>query len=87
MTEFWLHTSYHSTRPLLVTLHRNGCEQLRIVRVKPRLTGPLTWDQLAAMPAESYVPCQKCRPASASRCSGNAEKQRPLGPLAHSGPM
>jgi hypothetical protein len=66
-SEFWLHTSYDPRRPW-ITLHRTGCEQLRIARVKPHFTGPLTWDQLAALPVESYVPCLKCRPASASRC-------------------
>ena len=80
---FWLHTN---TRTGRITVHRDGCAvaSVRLRHYRARRagvwTGPLTWAQVAALPARGYQACGRCKPpppsAAAKRTSARGSKRR-----------
>ena len=64
---YWLSTKTRLKDPT-ITLHLEGCPILRISqrRTLGVLTGPLTWAQVAALPAQGYQACGRCKPAAPS---------------------
>jgi hypothetical protein len=66
-TTYWLSTKTRLKDPT-ITLHLEGCPILRISqrRTLGVLTGPLTRAQVAALPAQGYQACGRCKPATPS---------------------
>jgi hypothetical protein len=60
---FWLYIQRQ--RDQRTTLHRDGCALMRQVRWDNRWTGPLTWDEIALLPDDSYFVCGRCKPGCA----------------------
>jgi hypothetical protein len=60
LPRFWLHTN---TRTGRITVHRDGCAvaSVRLRHYRARRagvwTGPVSWDELALLPVESYHLC------------------------------
>lgn len=54
---FWLFTNRRTSG---ITLHAEGCRVTNQYRASKGWTGPLTWDEIALIPVESYGLCKLC---------------------------